>query len=81
VLSLDFADLSQESGCAAIFEHCLPYDFDRRWWSEIKDRNIQIDVRAFFAWYFANRTAIEGFKNLCKTELRALRRSGVDLRA
>lgn len=80
VLSFDFKNLDHEDACAAIFEHCLPYGFDREWWSEIKDRNIQVDIPEFFKRYFANRPAIERFKSVCKAELRNLRRSGVDLR-
>lgn len=80
VLSINFADLATEDGCAAIFEFCLPYRFDREWWIEMRDKNIQVDVKAFLLRYAAMRPDVERFKALCRAELLALRRSGVALR-
>lgn len=77
VLTIDYDDLATEGGCAAVFEHCLPYRFDRPWWLWYKDRNRQIDVKALMAYYTANKAAIDGFKRLCWNEMRALRRAGV----
>lgn len=32
VMRVEFADLTHESGCARLFEHCLPYSHDPTWW-------------------------------------------------
>ncbi len=32
VMRVEFADLTHESGCARLFEHCLPYKHDPAWW-------------------------------------------------
>jgi len=76
VLVLEFDDLATEAGCKKLWEHCLPYEFDRDWWNYMKNKNIQIDVREHFLYYFANRPAIDGFKAICKSELRKLVREG-----
>jgi hypothetical protein len=75
VLSLAYADLEQEAACAALFEHCLPYRFDRDWWQDLRHRNIQADIAGKLIYYFRNRDAIEQFKRDCASELRQLARS------
>lgn len=76
VLSLNYDDIASEDACAAIFEHCLPYEFDREWWQWMCGRNIQANVPEVVRYYHANRADIEGFKSLCKRELRSLYRAG-----
>ena len=76
VLTVPWGDLATEDGCASIFEHCLPFAFDRAWWRTWKDRNVQIDVLAMLRGFHRDRAVIEGFKRACWGELRALRRSG-----
>ncbi len=46
VLTVNFEDLADEGICHQIFEHCLDLPFDRDWWLEMKDKNIQIDLPA-----------------------------------
>jgi len=46
-LTVTFADLAREDTCAAVFEHCLPYSFDRKWWRVTRDKNIQADAAEF----------------------------------
>ncbi len=72
VLSIDFDSLSTKEGCAAIWERCLPYAFDEQHWLDMKDKNIQVDMKEFLSYYFANREKIEGFKRACWAELRAI---------
>lgn len=74
VLTVEFADLNKENACRKIFEHCLPYAFDRDWWIEHKDQNIQADVASVLRYYFENKDGIERFKALCKAELRSIAR-------
>lgn len=72
VLAIDYVDLEREDACAAVFEHCLPFRFDRGWWLSLRDRNIQADIAGKLRYYFAHREAIEGFKRTCKSELRRI---------
>lgn len=76
VLVMLFDDLETEDGCRKLWEHCLPYEFDRDWWMYMKNKNIQIDVKEHLLYYFANRDAIDGFKKCCKDELRKLVKEG-----
>lgn len=46
-LTISFATLDREDVAAAIFEHCLPYRFDRDWWRRFAGQNLQVDVAAF----------------------------------
>lgn len=77
VLAVDFADLDHEDACRAVFEHCLPFEFDRAWWLSLKDQNIQIDTRAHLLYYYQNRDAVERFKRLCMAEMTRLARAGL----
>lgn len=76
VLSLNYSDLDDLEKCKEIFEHCLPYKFDQKWWRVWKDRNIQVDVKKVLSYYIQNRSAIEEFKRYSKVELRKLCRMG-----
>lgn len=76
-LILNYADLESEQTCSTIFDHCLPYRFDREWWLEKQAQNIQADARKVIMYYHQNRDAVEGFKRACKDRLRALARAGV----
>lgn len=76
VLTVDFSDLVTENTCRKIFEHCLPYEFDRDWWVKHRDQNIQVDIAAVIMYYHANKDLIEGFKLACRRELYRLRRTG-----
>lgn len=77
VLVVNYDDLNKEKICAQIFEHCLPYKFDKQWWESLRDKNIQVDVKAVFRYYHKHRQAIEEFKRHCKLELFKLRRNEV----
>lgn len=46
VLSVDFADLASEDGCASVFEHCLPLSHDPEWFRLIAPLNLQTDMAA-----------------------------------
>ena len=76
VLVIDYADLDKKEVCKLLFEHCLPYKFDNEWWESLKDKNIQVDVKACFMYYHKHREAIENFKRSCKDELRKLVKIG-----
>lgn len=75
-LTLDFADLATKDGCAALFEHCVPFAFDNDWWTEMAAKNVQADVLAAIRYFHENRAEIQGFKKLLWRDLRRLRTSG-----
>ncbi len=75
-LTIDYAELTTEEGCRRVFEHCLPYPFDREWWLALKDRHIEVDLPLYFQYYRSNRDGIEEFKSMCKRELIRLARRG-----
>lgn len=81
VLSVDFADLATEAGCARAFEHCLPYKHDRAWWDIFAPMKLEVNSRALMRYRFAHRAQINDFKKACWAELRHLRRDGVIGRA
>lgn len=76
VLTINFEDLNKEETCAKIFEHCLPYSFDKAWWESLKEKNIQVSVKEYILFYHKNRAVIEEFKRCCKRELRRLYYTG-----
>lgn len=46
VLSVSFDSLSDEATCRAVFEHCLPYDWDAQWLAHWAAINVRCDMRA-----------------------------------
>ncbi len=75
-LTVAYNDLKSWRTCAQIFERCLPYEFDAKWWRQLKCQNIQVNLRRYFEDYFKVRHEIEDFKSLCKRDLFRLVRSG-----
>ena len=71
-----FEDLESEDVCRRLFEHCLPYPFDRSWWRMFRRQNIQSDAASVVRYYLNNKDGVEGFKRLCKRQLIAWARSG-----
>lgn len=76
VLVVNYADLEKEETCRSIFEHCLPYRFDKAWWESLKDKNIQIDAKELLRYRFKYSDEIKAFKHHCKMELIRLCRIG-----
>ena len=76
VLSVRFADLMFEETCAKVFEHCLPFSFDPKWYGIFKDMNLQIDTYALLRYRNAHRAQIDRFKSVCWSELRRLKAVG-----
>jgi hypothetical protein len=74
--SLSYAALDTEAGCRFIFENCLGSPFDRDWWLQWKDVNVQVDVAAMLRYYHQHLPEITAFKRECKVELRRLVRAG-----
>jgi hypothetical protein len=66
VLSVPFADLDSRAGCARIFEHCLPYQFDDRWWEHARLVNLQINLPHLFRYYRAYETQLARLAGIAK---------------
>ena len=62
VMSFDFHDLNTEEACKSIFEYCLELPFDRKWWKLMRNKNIQIDLKAQMEKIQENKEAIEALK-------------------
>jgi len=45
-LSISYAELATEAGCAELFEHCLPFQHDPLWWQRLAGVHLQIDLAA-----------------------------------
>lgn len=75
-LVLDYEDLDTEAGCRAVFEHCLPYHFDRTWWRATRYLNVQADVGDMTRYLHAHRDGVDGFKLACWSELRKMVAAG-----
>lgn len=75
-LSVRFADLATEETCKRVFEHCLPYTFDPKWWRIFEPMKLVINSRALMRYRFAHRAQIDALKAECWRELRRLARLG-----
>ncbi len=58
-LSVSYADLLTEEGCARLFEHCLPYKHDHAWWAALAPLNVQVNFPASVRHYFAHEPQIK----------------------
>src|SRR5215469_15128641 len=58
VLSVSYDELTTEAGCAALFEHCLPFQHDPLWWQRLADINLQIDLGAMLRYCQAHRAQL-----------------------
>jgi GNAT superfamily N-acetyltransferase len=55
VLTVPFSDLSTEAGCGRLFEHCLPYEHDPKWWGLLRQLNIQVNMGGVVRYMAAHR--------------------------
>lgn len=44
VQSIPYDELKSEQTCKQIFEYCLPYQHDRKWWKKLRNLNLQISM-------------------------------------
>ncbi len=66
VVSVSFADLATEAGCARVFEHCLGIPFDPAWYACAAPLNLQISLPATMRYYTAHRTQLEHMASVAK---------------
>lgn len=73
VLEVAFNDLNEEATCQAVFEHCLPYEFDRKHWQKWAGQNVQCDMRELVRYVAAFRPQLDKLTAQAKhAELREL---------
>jgi hypothetical protein len=58
-LSVRFEDLANEQACRSVFEHCLPYAFDRAHWERWADVNVQCNLPQMYRHFAAYRESLE----------------------
>ncbi len=75
-LTVDFSELEQESVCAAVFEHCLPYKHDSGWWKFLSAKNINPDVMQLAALYMQREQEIAQLGKECRHMMFRLGRQG-----
>jgi len=66
VLSVNFDDLANEATCRSVWEHCLPYDWDRGHWGRLAWVNVQCNLRAMMRYVIANMPALEKLAAIAK---------------
>jgi hypothetical protein len=76
VMSVKFEDLNKEDTAKMVFEHCLPYKFDKNWFDKFANLNLIINARAFFRYKMAYRHNYENVKKQAFRELLKLKRDG-----
>lgn len=69
VLSVTFADLNDESVCAKVFEHCLPYKHDHDHWAALAPVNVQANMPALMRYMQAYAPGIEKMAAMAKRKL------------
>jgi hypothetical protein len=52
-ISVNYADLATEMGCARVFLHCLPFQHDHAWWARWAPLNLQCDMPAIVRYMHA----------------------------
>lgn len=75
VMSVRFADLASEATCAAVFEHCLPYQHMHEWWATMAPINLQTDLPAQMRYLGAHAPQISRTIAEARDYLRSLARS------
>lgn len=72
-LEVTFDDLNEEETCKTVFEHCLPYPFDKAHWQRLAGENVQCDMLALVRYAAAFRPAMEKLASQARhAELREL---------
>lgn len=66
VLEVSFDDLNTEETCKAVFEHCLPYPFDRAHWQKLASENVQCDMREMVRYAAAFRPQLNKLAAVAK---------------
>jgi hypothetical protein len=68
-ISVTFEELGTLEGCKKVFEYCLPYEFDPRWWEFLKDANLQANIPALGRYIQAFRPQVEWLRTAAKNAI------------
>lgn len=79
VLSVTFDDLNTEEGRAKVFEHCLPYRFDRSWDAIMAPLNLQISMTAMIRYAVAHQPQMTKLAKIAKQAVIAGMRKSSDI--
>jgi hypothetical protein len=69
LMEVRFEDLNTEQACKAIFEHCLPYEFDAEWWRAFSKINLQIAMTPLMRYAKAFGPQMERFAKIAKQKM------------
>ena len=69
IIEIQFEGLSSETACKAVFEHCLPYEFDAEWWRIISGFNLQCSMPSLMRHSKAFGPQIERFAKIAKQKM------------
>jgi hypothetical protein len=72
VRSLTFDELQDETKCAALFEHCLPYRHDHARWQTFDQTNMQVNLHHTVRYFMAHRTQLEKVAKQAKHRMLSL---------
>lgn len=61
-MSFDYHELDRPAQIERLFTHCLGVPWDQAWWEDMRDLNIQIDMRERFRVLQKNRDALATLK-------------------
>jgi hypothetical protein len=70
-LSVSFADLGTEAGCARLFEYCLGLPHNSSWWRSIASVNVQYPLHAMIRYADAYAPQIEKMAQIATSSIRA----------
>ncbi len=68
VLSISYAELATEAGCARLFEHCLPYAHKPDWWGAFASLNLQVSMAALIRYSAAYQTQLDKVAKIAKQQ-------------
>lgn len=71
VLSVRYADLSNEDTCRQVFEHCLPYQHVHGWWALLDQANIQVSMGSLIRYAEAFRPQMAKLAKMATHAIRA----------
>lgn len=66
VLEVTFDGLNDEATCKAVFEHCLPYAFNKAHWARLSRENVQCDMRALVRYAAAFRPQLDKLASVAR---------------
>lgn len=69
VMSVKYEDLQKEKTCKMIFEKCLPYQHDKKWWKSLNKTNLQVDLPAMMGYLNAYAPQLQKVAKIAKHQI------------